>query len=113
MMLEIQEKINKRYDQKRVLVEIVDQYKNMKEIIEKNMAPIELAKEAMKIIGITPIIEPIRGGTDGATISFLGIPTPNLFAGGENFHGPYEFISVRSMEAAIQAINEIIVLNAK
>ena len=74
------------------------------------MRSVEVAKEAMEALNIEPIMEPIRGGTDGSKISFMGLPTPNLFAGGENFHGRYEFVAVESMEAATDVIRKIIEL---
>lgn len=113
LLLSIQDEINSRFEENRVFVKIQDQYKNMREEIQKDMTSVEIAKEAMENIGIKPIIEPIRGGTDGARLSFLGIPTPNIFAGGENFHGPFEFIAVESMEKAVELIQEIITLNEK
>lgn len=112
-MLEAAEKLNASFNKNRVTVEIKDQYYNMGEIIEKDMTPINIAKKAMMNLSIKPVIEPIRGGTDGSKISFLGIPTPNIFAGGENFHGRYEFIAVESMVKATSVIVEIARLNAK
>ena len=76
----------------------------MREVIEKDMRPVQLAEQVMKSLNITPIIEPIRGGTDGSKISFMGIPTPNIFAGGENMHGRYEFVSLQTMEKACDVI---------
>ena len=113
MMLRIKEKLNQRFDQERVIVNVFDQYYNMKEIIEKDMSIVTLAKEAMIELGIEPIIEPVRGGTDGSKISYLGIPTPNIFAGGENMHGRFEFVAVESMEKATDVIVKIIENNAK
>ncbi|MBS4990381.1 MAG: peptidase T, partial [Streptococcus thermophilus] len=86
---EIADKMNQAYGQTRVDLVIKDQYYNMRQVIEKDMMPVELAKEVMEDLGIVPVIEPIRGGTDGSKISFKGIPTPNIFAGGENMHGRY------------------------
>ena len=80
----------------------------MKKIIEKDMTPVELAKEVMEDLEIKPVIEPIRGGTDGSKISFMGIPTPNLFAGGENMHGRFEFVSLQTMEKAVDVIVGIV-----
>lgn len=100
--------LNETFDKKRITIDFLDQYYNMGEIIEKDMAPVEIAVKAMKKIGIQPDIQPFRGGTDGSKISFMGIPTPNLFTGGENFHGQYEFITLESMELASQTIVEII-----
>ncbi|MCI3029553.1 peptidase T [Desemzia sp. C1] len=104
--------MNETLDSDRIQVVLKDQYYNMGEIIEKDMRPIELAKEAMEFLNIEPVIEPIRGGTDGSKISFMGLPTPNIFAGGENFHGRYEFVAVESMEKATDVIVAIAQLNA-
>lgn len=108
---EIQEKLNSRFDQIRVKVDMYDQYYNMREIIEKDMSIVELAKQAMIDLEIEPVIEPVRGGTDGSKISYLGIPTPNLFAGGENMHGRFEFVSLQVMEKATDVIVKIAELN--
>ena len=105
---EIADKMNQAYGQTRVDLVIKDQYYNMRQVIEKNMMPVELAKEVMEDLGIVPVIEPIRGGTDGSKISFMGIPTPNLFAGGENMHGRYEYVSLQTMEKAVDAILGIV-----
>ena len=105
---EIADKMNQDFDQERVVLKLYDQYYNMKEVIEKDMTPIQLAKEVMEDLGIEPIIEPIRGGTDGSKISFMGIPTPNLFAGGENMHGRFEYVSLETMEAAVDTIIGIV-----
>ena len=109
---QIAKEINETLDSDRIQVVLKDQYYNMGEIIEKDMRPIELAKEAMEFLNIEPVIEPIRGGTDGSKISFMGLPTPNIFAGGENFHGRYEFVAVESMEKATDVIVAIAQLNA-
>ena len=79
----------------------------MKQVIEKDMTPITLAKEVMEDLGITPIIEPIRGGTDGARLSFMGLPCPNLCTGGHNYHGKYEFICIQSMEKTVELLLKI------
>ena len=105
---EIADKMNQAYGQTRVDLVIKDQYYNMRQVIEKNMMPVELAKEVMEDLGIVPVIEPIRGGTDGSKISFMGIPTPNLFAGGENMHGRYEYVSLQTMEKAVDVILGIV-----
>lgn len=112
MIQSIAKQINNRFDQDRIKVEVKDQYYNMGEIIEKDMRSVEIADEAMRNINIEPDIKPIRGGTDGSKISFMGLPTPNLFAGGENFHGRYEFVSVESMVKATDVIVEIIKLTS-
>ena len=111
-MLEQAAKLNKEYGSERITIDLNDSYYNMGEIIEKDMTVVDLAEEAMKNLSIEPIIEPIRGGTDGSKISFMGLPTPNIFAGGENFHGRYEFVAVESMEKATAVIVEIARLNA-
>ena len=105
---EIADKMNQAYGQTRVDLVIKDQYYNMRQVIEKAMMPVELAKEVMEDLGIVPVIEPIRGGTDGSKISFMGIPTPNLFAGGENMHGRYEYVSLQTMEKAVDVILGIV-----
>ena len=94
-------------------VEIKDQYYNMREKIEPVMHVIEVAEKAMVEVGVTPKVQPIRGGTDGAQLSFKGLPCPNIFAGGENFHGRYEFVSIRSMEKAAEVIVNICKLVAE
>lgn len=105
---EIADKMNQAYGQTRVDLVIKDQYYNMRQVIEKDMMPVELAKEVMEDLGIVPVIEPIRGGTDGSKISFMGIPTPNLFAGGENMHGRHEYVSLQTMEKAVDVILGIV-----
>jgi tripeptide aminopeptidase len=92
MITDLQAKMNSQFDQERVEINMYDQYYNMGEIIEKDMSVIDLAKGAMEEVDVKPIIEPIRGGTDGSKISFMGIPTPNIFAGAENMHGRFEFV---------------------
>ncbi len=110
---EIKDKLNEKYGENTVEVLIKDQYYNMGEIIRENMYVVDIAKEAMENLNIETIIKPIRGGTDGSKISFMGLPTPNIFAGGENFHGKYEFISLESMEKATDTIVEIVKLIAE
>ena len=109
----IVDKMNAAYPVPVVSLEMKDQYYNMAEVIEQDMKSVELAKSAMEAIGIKPIIEPIRGGTDGSKISFMGLPTPNIFAGGENMHGRYEFVAVESMVKATKVIVGIIQANAQ
>ncbi len=104
---EMTQKLQAKYGPNAVEVKISDQYFNMREKIEPVKEIVNIAKEAMKSLHIEPIIEPIRGGTDGSQLSFMGLPTPNIFTGGENFHGKYEFISVDNMEKAVQVIIEI------
>ncbi len=104
LVQEIADKMNAELGKECVVINLHDQYYNMKKVIEKDMTPIELVKEVMEDLDIKPVIEPIRGGTDGSKISFMGIPTPNLFAGGENMHGRFEFVSLQTMEKAVDVI---------
>jgi len=99
--------LNEKYGTDRVKCEIKEQYKNMREMVEPVFYVVERAKQAMIDAGVIPIVKPIRGGTDGANLSFKGLPCPNIFAGGHNFHGKYEFIPVESMEKAVQVIINI------
>ncbi|MBR6829154.1 MAG: peptidase T [Paludibacteraceae bacterium] len=101
-------KINAEYGAGTAEIEIRDQYYNMREKIEPVMHIIDLAKSAMESAGVTPVVKPIRGGTDGARLSFEGLPCPNIFAGGENFHSRYEYLPIRSLEAAKDVILEIV-----
>ena len=113
LILDTAKELNESLDEERISIDMHDQYYNMREIIEEDMRAVEIAEEAMNKLNIKPIIEPVRGGTDGSKISFMGLPTPNLFAGGENFHGRYEFVAVESMEKATDVIRTIIELLAK
>lgn len=108
LLLDVADQMNAAFDTPRIIVHLHDQYYNMKKVIEKDMTPIEIAKKVMEDLDIQPIIEPIRGGTDGSKISFMGIPTPNLFAGGENMHGRFEFVSLQTMEKAVDVIIGIV-----
>ena len=101
-------KINTEYGEGTAEIEIRDQYYNMREKIEPVMYIIDLAKEAMESVGLTPVVKPIRGGTDGARLSFEGLPCPNIFAGGENFHSRYEYLPIPSVEKAMEVILQII-----
>lgn len=101
-------KVNTEFGEGTAEIDIRDQYYNMREKIEPVMHIIDLAKEAMTAVGVTPNVKPIRGGTDGARLSFEGLPCPNIFAGGENFHSRYEYLPVPSLEKAMQVILEII-----
>ncbi|MBR5469896.1 MAG: peptidase T [Paludibacteraceae bacterium] len=110
---EVQHLVNKiaaEFGKESVNLEIKDQYYNMREKIEPSMHIIDLASKAMQEIGIEPKIKPIRGGTDGAQLSFKGLPCPNIFTGGHNFHGRYEYIPIQSMEKAMQVIIKIATL---
>ena len=108
LMRSIAAKMNATLGGERVQLELKDQYYNMRQVIEKDMTPINIAKAVMEKLDIQPIIEPIRGGTDGSKISFMGIPTPNIFAGGENMHGRFEYVSLQTMERAVDTIIGIV-----
>ena len=107
------EQMNETYGEGTVTVEVKDQYYNMKEKIDPQMHVIDLVLHAMQDCGVAPKVKPIRGGTDGAQLSFKGLPCPNIFAGGVNFHGPYEFVSIQSMKQAMQVIIRICELTAE
>lgn len=112
-MLHIANKINAEFGDKTAVVELRDQYYNMREKIEPVMHVVDLAFEAMKANDIEPSVKPIRGGTDGARLSFEGLPCPNIFAGGHNFHGRYEYLPIPSMEKAMKVIVSIVELLEK
>lgn len=112
MMQNLANEICDQYERDCVQVEIHDQYFNMKEKVEPVMHIVNIAEEAMKQVQITPIIKPIRGGTDGAQLSYMGLPCPNIFAGGHNFHGKYEYVPVESMQKAVEVIIKIAELTA-
>lgn len=105
-------KMNEKYGEGTITADVSDQYYNMKEKIDPNMHVIDIVLKAMQDCGVPPKVEPIRGGTDGAQLSFKGLPCPNIFAGGVNFHGPYEFVSVQVMEKAMQVIVRICEITA-
>jgi tripeptide aminopeptidase len=107
VMYKLVHALNEQYDRKAVSIEIKDQYFNMREKIAPVMHIVDVAEQAMKDIGIVPLIKPIRGGTDGSQLSYMGLPCPNIFAGGHNFHGPYEYIPVESMIKATEVIIRI------
>ncbi|NFM79445.1 peptidase T [Clostridium botulinum] len=109
---EVGKKINEEYNKEIVCVKVEDQYYNMKEKIDEVKYVVDIAYDAMKAIDIEPILVPIRGGTDGSRLSFMGLPTPNLFAGGHNFHGRFEFVPVLSMEKAAELVVKIAELYA-
>ncbi|WP_034261661.1 peptidase T [Altibacter lentus] len=113
MLLKLADDINEQYEREAVSVEIKDQYFNMREKIEPVMHVVDIAEAAMKKAGITPLIKPIRGGTDGSQLSYMGLPCPNIFAGGHNFHGRYEYVPVESMQKAIEVIVHIAQLTAE
>jgi tripeptide aminopeptidase len=106
------DQMNEKYGEGTVTCKIKDQYYNMKEKIDPQMHVIDLVLHAMQDCGVAPKVKPIRGGTDGAQLSFKGLPCPNIFAGGVNFHGPYEFVSIQSMEKALNVIVRICELTA-
>ena len=105
--------LNEKYGEGTVVVDLKVQYYNMREKIEPVMHIIDLAFKAMQQVGVTPIVSPIRGGTDGAQLSFKGLPCPNIFAGGLNFHGRYEYVPIQSMEKAMNVIVKIVELSAQ
>lgn len=105
--------LNKRYGEGRVVVDIKDQYYNMREKIEPVFHIVEIAIQAMNALGIQPIMVPVRGGTDGSRLSFMGLPCPNLFTGGFNFHGRYETLPTRSLERSVDVVLKIIELVSK
>ncbi len=106
-MFDVVEIINKKYGEGVALLDIKDQYYNMREIVESKMHIINIAQSAITEAGMTPVIKAIRGGTDGAQLSFKGLPCPNIFAGGINFHGPHEFCPVQSLEKAMMTVVNI------
>jgi tripeptide aminopeptidase len=108
----INKKFAKQFGEAIVISEVKDQYYNMKEKVKPVMFIVDLAEKAMKNLGIKPIIKPIRGGTDGSKLSYMGLPCPNIFAGGHNFHGKYEYVPVESMQKAIDVIVQIAELTA-
>ena len=112
MMQLCADKMNEKYGEGTVSADIKDQYYNMKEKIDPNMHVIDVVLKAMQACDVPPRVRPIRGGTDGAQLSFKGLPCPNIFAGGVNFHGPFEFVSVQVMEKAMQVIVKICELTA-
>ena len=112
MMYKLTQDINAEYGKEIVSIEIDNQYFNMKEKIEPVMHIVDIAEEAMKQLDIEPIIKPIRGGTDGSQLSYMGLPCPNIFAGGHNFHGRYEYVPVESMIKATEVICKIAELTA-
>ena len=112
-MTKCAEQMNEKYGEGTVTCEVKDQYYNMKEKIDPQMHVIDLVLHAMQDCGVAPKVKPIRGGTDGAQLSFKGLPCPNIFAGGVNFHGPYEFVSIQSMQKAVKVIVRICELTGK
>ena len=106
-LINLVEKLNKEFGQNIFEIKIADQYFNMKEKVEPHMHIVDIAEKAMKALNIKPLIKPIRGGTDGSQLSYMGLPCPNIFAGGHNFHGKYEYLPVNSMISAIKVICKV------
>ena len=109
LLLECADKINAKYGEGSCVATVKDSYFNMKEIIDEHMYTIDRAREAMEQVGVEPIIMPIRGGTDGARLSFMGLPCPNICTGGENFHSRFEFLSVQSLHKVVEIVERIII----
>jgi tripeptide aminopeptidase len=105
--------LNNKYRENPVRIELKDQYFNMREKVEPLFHVVEIARKAIEFTGITPKVVPIRGGTDGARLSYMGLPCPNIFAGGHNFHGKMEYIPLESMQKAVEVILKIIELYAE
>jgi len=112
LLIRIIDHLNLKYGPRTIKITMVDQYYNMREIIELRYDIVNLAIKAMNAAGVAPKIVPIRGGTDGAKLSYMGLPCPNIFAGGHNFHSKYEYIPIKSMEKAVEVIVKIAELNA-
>ncbi|MFT4611601.1 MAG: tripeptide aminopeptidase [Psychroserpens sp.] len=113
VMQKLTDAINDQYEREVITIEIKDQYFNMKEKVVPVMHIVDIAEDAMKALNIEPLIKPIRGGTDGSQLSFMGLPCPNIFAGGHNFHGRYEYVPVESMIKATEVICKIAELTAE
>jgi tripeptide aminopeptidase len=113
LMKKITKDLNEKFEANIFEITIKDQYYNMREKVEPVMHIVDIAEEAIKSLGIKPIIKPIRGGTDGSQLSYMGLPCPNIFAGGHNFHGRYEYVPVESMEKAVEVICKIAELTAE
>ena len=113
MMIQLADELNAQLEKEIVTVTIKDQYFNMREKVEPVMHIVDIAEEAMKALDIEPLIKPIRGGTDGSQLSFMGLPCPNIFAGGHNFHGRYEYVPLESMVRAVEVIVKITEITAQ
>lgn len=112
MMRKLAAELNGQLEKEVVKIEVKDQYYNMREKVEPVMHIVDIAEEAMRALHIEPLIKPIRGGTDGSQLSFMGLPCPNIFAGGHNFHGRYEYVPVESMVKATEVIIKIAEITA-
>ena len=108
VMRGVEKTINARYGADVAKVTITDQYRNMRQVIEEHPEVVEAARDAIRSVGMEPVSNPIRGGTDGAQLSFRGLPCPNLGTGGYSFHGPYEHISVQQMDKAVRVLEAIV-----
>ncbi|MBI6871210.1 peptidase T [Clostridium aciditolerans] len=113
LMQDITNKLNEKYGDGCVVTEIKEQYRNMREQIEPVKYVVDIAFQAMEEVGVKPIVRPIRGGTDGARLSFMGLPTPNLFTGAHNWHGRFEYMPIQSMEKSVEVIVKIAELYGK
>ena len=113
LFVEVAKKVNEKYGAESCTVSVKDSYYNMKEIIDDHMYTVDRARQAMEEVGVTPIVVPIRGGTDGARLSFMGLPCPNICTGGENFHSRFEFLSVESLNKVVEIVERLIVNTSK
>ena len=113
LFVEVAKKVNEKYGADSCTVSVKDSYYNMKEIIDDHMYTVDRARQAMEEVGVTPIVVPIRGGTDGARLSFMGLPCPNICTGGENFHSRFEFLSVESLNKVVEIVERLIVNTSK
>ena len=109
-LTQIVSQLNEQLGEERIQMKLYDQYYNLKDALKDHMEVVAIAKQAMENLDIQPVIYPVRGGTDGSTISYLGLPTPNLFAGGENMHSRFEYVSLQTMEKALDVLLEIVKL---
>ena len=112
-LTQIVSQLNEQLGEERIQMKLYDQYYNLKDALKDHMEVVAIAKQAMENLDIQPVIYPVRGGTDGSTISYLGLPTPNLFAGGENMHSRFEYVSLQTMEKALDVLLEIVKLTAQ
>ena len=113
LLLKIADDLNTKFGDEVFQIDMNDQYFNMREMVEPVIHIVDLAERAMKEVGVKPLIKPIRGGTDGSQLSYMGLPCPNIFAGGHNFHGRYEYVPVESMQKAVEVICKIVELAAE
>ena len=109
----ITDTLNEKYGAGTVTLKTQESYLNMLEVIEQHPEVVDIAKKAIKNVGLEPLSRPVRGGTDGARLSFMGLPCPNLGTGGYGFHGPFEHVTVEGMETAVSVIKEIVKITAE